>query len=79
MARTSSSTPYEFSLEVESEKQVISRNLGFQVAAPSFLKEDGNRCQNIWMGLSDDGNSILFRTPGQPIPHGGRRRENLVQ
>ncbi len=53
----------DWSLEVESENNVI-RNLAFKGGGVIFLKEGGNTVDNIWMGLSDDGQSIHFRTPG---------------
>jgi hypothetical protein len=55
----------DFSLEVESENNVF-RNLAFKGGGVIFLKEDGNTVENIWMGLSDDGQEIHFRTPGNP-------------
>lgn len=58
------------SLEVESENNVI-RNLAFKGGGVIFLKENGNIVENIWMGLSDDGASIVFRTPGQPMRMAG--------
>lgn len=53
----------DFSLQVESENNII-RNLAFKGGGVIFLKEDGNLVEDIWMGLSDDGQSIHFRTPG---------------
>ena len=53
------------SLQVESENNII-RNLSFKGGGAIFLKEDGNLIDNVWMGLSDDGNAIAFRTPNQP-------------
>lgn len=55
----------DHSLEVESENNVI-RNLAFKGGGVIFLKQDGNTVENIWMGLSDDGAAVVFRTPGQP-------------
>ncbi len=55
----------DFSLEVESEENTI-RNLAFKGGGVIFLKEDGNMVEDIWMGLSDDGQSIAFRTPANP-------------
>jgi hypothetical protein len=55
----------DFSLEIESTGNVIS-NLAFKNGGVIFLKEDDNTVENIWMGLSDDGASIVFRTPSQP-------------
>lgn len=54
----------DFSLEIESTGNVIS-NLAFKGGGAIFLKEDNNTVENIWMGLSDDGASIVFRTPSQ--------------
>lgn len=54
----------DWSLEVESEENVI-RNLAFKGGGVIFLKEDRNIVSGIWMGLSDDGQTIHFRTPGQ--------------
>ena len=53
----------DFSLQVESENNII-RALAFKGGGVIFLKEDGNLVEDIWMGLSDDGQSIHFRTPG---------------
>jgi hypothetical protein len=50
----------DHSLEVESTGNII-RNLAFKGGGVIFLKEDGNTVENIWMGLSDDGQSIVFR------------------
>jgi len=50
----------DHSLEVESTDNII-RNLSFKGGGVIFLKEDGNTVENIWMGLSDDGQSIAFR------------------
>ncbi|MBX3014093.1 MAG: hypothetical protein KF832_21410 [Caldilineaceae bacterium] len=58
------------SLEVESENNLI-RNLAFKGGGVIFLKEDGNTVENIWMGLSDDGASVVFRTPAQPMRMAG--------
>ncbi len=55
----------DFSLEVESEGNII-RNLAFKGGGVIFLKENNNTVTDIWMGLSDDGESIVFRTPAQP-------------
>jgi hypothetical protein len=71
------------SLQVESENNII-RNLSFKGGGVIFLKEDGNLVEKIWMGLSDDGNSIAFRTPGDPkrMAGGGifiSSNDNIVQ
>ena len=58
------------SLEVESTNNVI-RNLAFKGGGVIFLKEDGNTVERIWMGLSDDGQSIIFRTPANPLRMAG--------
>ena len=55
----------DWSLEVESENNVI-RNLSFKGGGVIFLKEDGNIVEKIWMGLTDNGQAIAFRTPAQP-------------
>ena len=60
----------DFSLEVESENNII-RNLAFKGGGAIFLKEDGNTVSDIWMGLSDDGQEIFFRTPGDPFRMAG--------
>ena len=57
------------SLEIESENNVI-RNLAFKGGGVIFLKENGNTVENIWMGLRDDGQSIVFRT-GQAMRMAG--------
>jgi hypothetical protein len=51
------------SLEVESKNNTF-RNLSIKGGGVLFLKEDGNLVENLWMGLTDDGQSIHFRTPG---------------
>jgi hypothetical protein len=51
------------SFEVESTENVI-RNLGFINIGSMALKEDGNLVEDNWMGLTGDGMSIYFRTPG---------------
>lgn len=50
------------SLEVESENNLF-RNLSIKGGGVIFLKEGGNTVENIWMGLTDDGQSIHFRDP----------------
>lgn len=55
----------DFSLEVESEENTI-RNLGFQGGGVIFLKEDGNTVEQIWMGLSVNGQSVVFRDQANP-------------
>lgn len=71
------------SLEVESTGNTI-RNLAFKGGGAIFLKENDNTVEQIWMGLSDDGTSIVFRTPAQPnrMAGGGifiASNDNLVQ
>lgn len=62
----------DFSLEVESANNTI-RNLAFKGGGAIFLKRnaDANVISSIWMGLTDDGRSISFRTPGQPARMAG--------
>jgi hypothetical protein len=55
----------DVSLEVDSENNVI-RNLSFRGGGVIFLKRDNNTVTNVWMGLTDDGQTIAFRTPGDP-------------
>ncbi len=55
----------DVSLEVDSENNVI-RNLSIKGGGVIFLKRDGNTVDNVWMGLTDDGQQIAFRTPGDP-------------
>lgn len=50
----------DHSLEVESTDNII-RDLAFKGGGVIFLKKDGNTVENVWMGLSDDGQSIFFR------------------
>ncbi|MFN8444391.1 MAG: hypothetical protein U0175_26645 [Caldilineaceae bacterium] len=57
------------SLQIESEENII-RNLAFKGGGALFLKENGNLVEKIWMGLSDDGQEIVFRT-GQAIRMAG--------
>ncbi|MCE7986126.1 MAG: hypothetical protein DYG89_33530 [Caldilinea sp. CFX5] len=58
------------SLQVESTNNVI-RNLAFKGGGVIFLKEDGNTVERIWMGLSDDGQAVVFRTPANPLRMAG--------
>lgn len=71
------------SLEVESTNNLI-RNLAFKGGGVIFLKEDGNTVERIWMGLSDDGQSVVFRTPANPLRMAGggihiASNDNIVQ
>jgi hypothetical protein len=54
------------SLEIASTGNTL-RNLAFKGGGVIFLNEDNNTVENIWMGLSDDGATVVFRTPGQPV------------
>ena len=58
------------SLQVESTNNVI-RNLAFKGGGVIFLKADGNTVERLWMGLSDDGQAIVFRTPANPLRMAG--------
>lgn len=58
------------SLQVESTNNVI-RHLAFKGGGVIFLKEASNTVERIWMGLSDDGQSIVFRTPANPLRMAG--------
>ena len=60
----------DWSLDVESESNTI-RNLSFKGGGVIFLKEDSNTVTDLWMGLSDDGQEIVFRTPAQPFRMAG--------
>ena len=51
------------SFSVESEDNVI-RNLSIKDGGVIFLKGERNTVEKVWMGLTDDGKSIHFRTPG---------------
>ena len=53
------------SLQVESSNNVI-RNLSFKGGGVIFLKKNGNLVENVWMGLTDDGQTIFLRTPSDP-------------
>ena len=53
----------DFSLQVESTNNTI-RNLSIKGGGVIFLKEDNNLVERIWMGLTDNGQAIHFRTPG---------------
>ncbi len=73
----------DWSLEVESTNNII-RNVAFKGGGAIFLKEDSNTVTNIWMGLSDDGQAIVFRTPAQPTRMAGggihiSSNDNLVE
>ncbi|MEZ4659023.1 MAG: hypothetical protein R2911_15775 [Caldilineaceae bacterium] len=56
----------ENSIEVESTGNIIS-NIAFQNGGSLMLKEDGNRIENIWMGLTADAARVSFRPQGFPI------------
>jgi len=56
---------HDNSLQVESSNNII-RNLSWKGGGTIFLKRDGNLVENLWMGLSDDGQSLQLRTPGDP-------------
>ena len=58
------------SLQVESTDNTL-RNLAFKGGGVIFLKEDNNTVERIWMGLSDDGQAIVFRTPANPLRMAG--------
>ncbi len=51
------------SLSFESEDNII-RNLSIKGGGVIFLKGERNTVEKIWMGLTDNGQSIHFRTPG---------------
>ena len=53
------------SLNVESTNNVI-RNMSWKGGGVIFLKENGNLVENMWMGLTDDGQQLHLRTPGDP-------------
>jgi hypothetical protein len=59
-----------YSLEVESGHNTI-RNISWRGGGAIFLKEVSNRggyntVENVWIGLSDDGQEIAFRDPSDP-------------
>jgi hypothetical protein len=59
-----------YSLEVESGQNTI-RNISWRGGGAIFLKEVSNRggyntVENVWIGLSDDGQEIAFRDPSDP-------------
>lgn len=73
----------DYSFEVRVPNNQI-RNLGFQGGGTIILYEGGNLIENVWMGLSNDGQQILFRTPGQPnrMAGGGvfiRSNDNIIR
>lgn len=51
------------SLTIASEDNII-RNLSIKGGGVIFVKGDRNTLEKIWMGLTDDGQAIHFRTPG---------------
>lgn len=53
----------DFSLQIRSTGNTI-RNLGFYGGGIIDVYRNGNTIENIWMGLSADGQSVVFRTPG---------------
>ncbi len=57
----------DFSLEIESSRNVI-RNLAFKNGGAILVKTFAptTTIEGIWMGLSDDGQRVQFRTPRQP-------------
>ncbi len=71
------------SLEISVENNEI-RNLGFKGGGVIFLNAGKNLIEDNWMGLSNDGQQIEFRTPGQPnrMAGGGvfiRSSDNIVR
>lgn len=74
----------DFSFEIRTENNEI-RNLGFQGGGVIFLHEDNNLIEDNWMGLSNDGQQIVFRDSGQPnsrMAGGGvfiRSSDNIVR
>jgi hypothetical protein len=72
----------EFSLLVQSDNNDI-RNLAFQGGGTIALDGDNNVVTGVWMGLSEDGQEVVFRT-GQPMRMAGggitmRGDNNLVE
>jgi hypothetical protein len=60
----------DYSLEVESAQNTI-RNISWRGGGMIFLKEvsgkgGSNTVENVWIGLSDDGQEIAFRDPSDP-------------
>jgi hypothetical protein len=74
----------DFSFEIRTENNEI-RNLGFQGGGVIFLYEDNNLIEDIWMGLSNDGQQIVFRDSSEPnsrMAGGGifiRSSDNIVR
>jgi hypothetical protein len=73
----------DYSMEVRVADNEI-RNLAFQGGGTIILYEGGNIIEDIWMGLSSDGQQIHFRTPGQPnrMAGGGifiRSNDNIIR
>lgn len=73
----------DYSFEVRVPNNEI-RNLGFQGGGTIILYEGGNLIENVWMGLSNNGQQLLFRTPGQPnrMAGGGifiRSNDNILR
>lgn len=60
----------DYSFEVRTANNEI-RNLAFQGGGGIILYEGNNLIEDIWMGLTDDGQQIHFRTPGQPARMAG--------
>ncbi len=54
-----------YSLEVESEGNTI-RNLGWYGGGAIFLKENGNSIEKVWMGLTEDGQSMALKDDANP-------------
>ncbi len=57
----------DFSLELESSRNVI-RHLAFKNGGAILVKSVAptTTIEHVWMGLSDDGQQLQLRTPGQP-------------
>ncbi len=60
----------EYSLEIESGQNTV-RNVSWRGGGMIFLKEVSgkgghNTVENVWIGLSDDGQAIAFRDPADP-------------
>lgn len=72
-----------WSLEIQSEQNTI-RNISWKGGGIITLSGDNNVVENIWMGLTDDGQSLALRTPSDParLAGGGihvRGAKNIIR
>lgn len=74
----------DWTLDVQSDQNTI-RNISWKGGGMIYLSGSSNVIENIWMGLSDDGQSLALRTPSDParLSGGGivvyRSKNNIIR